>query len=213
MSEEKNQDEIFLEIAKNISNMSDCLRAHCGAVIVKDNIIISTGYNKSPEKQKSCSEIGYCFRNKYNIASGTILEMCRCAGSHAESNAIASASLNGISTKGATLYIYGNNYMCNICNAIVLNSGITNIIYKDVNGKINSDLINDKPYLTKQLELFEKIEDWLNTLEFETLLKDLKDYLYGCSMFVKDMRTYIILSMLIKNKLNNSVKKFMEEVK
>ncbi len=81
-------DEYFLEIAEVVSHRASCFRNHVGAVIVQDKDIISTGYNGAPAFQKNCLEIGWCYRDRHNIKSGTNLELCRSVGSHAESNAI-----------------------------------------------------------------------------------------------------------------------------
>jgi len=98
-------DEYFLNIAKVVSSRSTCFRNKVGAVIVKDKAIISTGYNGAPKYQHHCMEIGYCYRQDLNIASGAQLETCRAVGSHAESNAVALAARNGHSTNDATIYV------------------------------------------------------------------------------------------------------------
>lgn len=129
-------DEYFIEIAKTVSSRSTCFRNKVGAVIVKDKEIISTGYNGAPSYQKNCLEIGYCYRNRNNITSGTSLELCRAVGSHAESNAVILAAKHGHSTNGATLYIVGHKFICNQCKAIIANSGIKRVLLKTINGEI-----------------------------------------------------------------------------
>ncbi|MFN3411121.1 MAG: deoxycytidylate deaminase [Exilispira sp.] len=129
-------DEYFIEIAKTVSSRSTCFRNKVGAVIVKDKEIISTGYNGAPSYQKNCLEIGYCYRNRNNITSGTSLELCRAVGSHAESNAVVLAAKHGHSTNGATLYIVGHKFICNQCKAIIANSGIKRVLLKTINGEI-----------------------------------------------------------------------------
>ena len=108
-------DQYFLNIARVVAERSSCLRNKVGAVIVNNKDIISTGYNGAPQYQKNCIEIGFCYRNKHSIKSGTQLEMCRAVGSHAESNAISLAARNGHSTNKATIYIVGHNFVCNQC--------------------------------------------------------------------------------------------------
>jgi dCMP deaminase len=127
-------DAYFLNIAKVVAERSSCLRNHVGAVIVRDKDIISTGYNGSPQYQKNCLEIGYCYRNKNNILSGTQLERCRAVGSHAESNAISLAARNGHSTNNSTIYIVGHNNICNQCRALISNANISKVILLDTNG-------------------------------------------------------------------------------
>ncbi len=123
-----NWDEYFINIAKVVSERSSCLRNQVGAVIVRDKDIISTGYNGSPQYQRNCLEIGYCYRNKNNIKSGTQLERCRAVGSHAESNAISLAARNGHSTNNATIYIAGHNIICNQCKALIANANIIKVV-------------------------------------------------------------------------------------
>lgn len=129
-------DTYFFNIAKAVSERSSCMRNHVGAVIVRDKDIISTGYNGAPQFQKNCLEIGYCYRNKNNIPSGTQLEACRAVGSHAESNAISLAARNGHSTKNATIYITGHNKICNQCKALIANANIIRVLQLDTKGHV-----------------------------------------------------------------------------
>lgn len=129
-------DQYFLKIAEVTASRSCCFRKQCGAVIVKDKMIISTGYNGTPKYQKNCREIGFCYRDKYNIPSGTQLEKCRAVGCHAETNAIALASQNGCSTKDATMYIYGHMFVCDQCKGMIANAGIIQVIHLTDDKKI-----------------------------------------------------------------------------
>lgn len=119
-----NWDEYFIEIAKVVAKRSSCLRNKVGAVIAHNKDIISTGYNGAPKHQKTCLEIGFCYRNQNNIKSGTQLERCRAVGSHAESNAICLAARNGHSTNDATIYVVGHTAICNQCKALIANANI-----------------------------------------------------------------------------------------
>lgn len=130
-------DEYFISMAKLASTRSVCYRTKCGSVIVKDNSVVSTGYNSSPRYQKNCQEIGFCYRDKHAIQSGTQLELCRASGSHAESNAITLAAKNGNKIKGATIYIYGHRFICNVCKAIISNAGIARVVHLRNDGKID----------------------------------------------------------------------------
>jgi dCMP deaminase len=127
----------FLNIAKDISVRSTCLSAHGGAVIVKENTIISTGYIGAPRHTKDCYQRGYCIRRKLNIPSGHRYEIC--ASVHAEQNAIINAAREGVSTKGTTMYYYGcrtyeginkvyNGYPCFICKKMIINAGIEKFV-------------------------------------------------------------------------------------
>ena len=84
-------DEYFMEIAEIVKTRSTCMRRQIGAVIVKDNRIITTGYNGAPSGCRHCTEIGTCYRQEHNIPSGERHEMCRAL--HAEQNAIIQACL------------------------------------------------------------------------------------------------------------------------
>lgn len=126
--------EYFLDIAKTCSSRSNCLRAQVGAVIVgKDNKIKATGYNGTPSGVVSCLELGFCYRVKNKIPSGTKYETCRSI--HAEQNAIIQAGQDRC--QGATMYIWGHNFICILCKRFILQSGIEKVILKkDENSEI-----------------------------------------------------------------------------
>jgi len=126
--------EYFLEIAKTVSKRSNCLRAQVGAVIVgTDKKIKATGYNGTPSKVISCMELGYCYRIKNNIPSGTRYETCRSI--HAEQNAIIQAGQDRC--MGSSMYIYGHNFICILCKRFIVQSGIETIyLKKDDNSPI-----------------------------------------------------------------------------
>ncbi len=112
----------FMEMAHLVSKRSTCLRRQVGAVLVKDNQILSTGYNGSPKGVSHCAEVG-CLREKRNIPSGSNHELCR--GVHAEQNAIIQAGLNGSSTRDATLYC--THQPCSICARLIINAEIKTV--------------------------------------------------------------------------------------
>ena len=97
---------------------------------MKDKSIVSTGYNGVPKYQKNCLQIGFCYRDKHKIPSGTRLETCRAVGSHAESNAVALAARNGHQTNDSTIYVTGHTMICNQCKALIANAGITRSYWK-----------------------------------------------------------------------------------
>ena len=119
-------DEYFMEMAFLVSKRSTCLRRRVGAVIVRDKHVISTGYNSSPRGTKHCEELG-CIRQQLNIPSGTRHELCR--GVHAEQNAITQAAYFGTSVANAT--IYTTTFPCSMCAKILINAGITEVVYAD----------------------------------------------------------------------------------
>ena len=120
-------DEYFMEIAEIVKTRSTCMRRQIGAVIVKDNRIITTGYNGAPSGCRHCTEIGSCYRQEHNIPSGERHELCRAL--HAEQNAIIQAARIGNTTDGATIYV--TNQPRVICAKMCINAGIKRIVYKD----------------------------------------------------------------------------------
>ena len=121
-------DDRFMDMAEVVASWSSCFQEnrHVGAVIVKDKRILTTGYNGAPSGVKSCTEKGECLRKKLNIPSGTRHELCYAV--HAEQNAIAQASKLGVSVQGATLYC--THQPCVICAKMIINSGISKVLYK-----------------------------------------------------------------------------------
>ncbi len=112
----------FMEMAYLASTRSTCLRRQVGAIIVKDNQIISSGYNGAPKHIRHCGITG-CLREQLNVPSGERHELCR--GVHAEQNAVVQAAINGASIRGASLYC--TNQPCVICSKILINAEIKTI--------------------------------------------------------------------------------------
>ena len=119
------RDGYFIEITKLVATRSTCLRRQVGAVIVKNNRIITTGYNSAPKDMKHCVELGGCLREKLNIPSGKNQELCR--ATHAEQNAIIQASILGVSIEGATCYV--TDSPCSLCAKMLINVGIKRIVF------------------------------------------------------------------------------------
>ncbi len=119
-------DEYFMEMTGIAASRSTCLRRHVGAVIVKDNRILATGYNGAPSKAAHCEKTG-CLRERLKVPSGERQELCR--GLHAEQNAIIQAALHGVSIQGATIYC--TNKPCSICTKMIINAQIAKIVYDD----------------------------------------------------------------------------------
>ena len=134
-------EEYYLDIAKQVCKKSTCLRNRFGAVIVKDNQIISTGYCGAPRKTKDCGDHGFCLREKENIPSGERYELCRSV--HAEMNAIINAARAGVSLFQGDIYIYGENvstdksrdtYPCFICKKMIINAGLKKVVCSTLEG-------------------------------------------------------------------------------
>ena len=125
-------DEYFLELAELVASRSTCLRRHVGAVLVRKERIIATGYNGAPRGLGHCLEIG-CLREELDIPSGHRYELCR--GVHAEQNAIINAAYYGVSTEDTVLYC--TNQPCIICARILINAGISKVVHR---GNFKDDL-------------------------------------------------------------------------
>ncbi|MBR2907994.1 MAG: cytidine deaminase [Clostridia bacterium] len=127
----------YLDIAQTVAERSTCLRKKYGAIIVKNDVIVSTGYNGAPRGRKNCSDLMFCMRDKLNIPRGERYELCRSV--HAEANAIIAAPREQM--LGATLYIScinaksgeleANTSSCMMCKRQVLNAGIETVIIRD----------------------------------------------------------------------------------
>lgn len=139
MKERITWDEYFMEMAYLATKRSTCLRRQVGAVLVKDNKVIATGYNGACRKTTDCLELG-CLRDELGIASGTRAEVCRAV--HAEQNAIIQAALSGASTKGATMYC--THSPCIICAKMM------------VNAEIARSVINEKYSESEYVDLFKQ---------------------------------------------------------
>ena len=119
-------DEYFMEMAEVAEKRSTCIRRKVGAIIVKDNRIMATGYNGVPTGIVHCGTRG-CLRDELKVPSGQRHELCR--GLHAEQNAIIQAAHLGQSIAGGTLYC--TNQPCVICAKMIINAGIKRIVIKE----------------------------------------------------------------------------------
>jgi dCMP deaminase len=118
-------DEYFIELADLVASRSTCLRRQVGAVLVRKERIIATGYNGAPRGLGHCLEMG-CLRAEMGIPSGQRYELCR--GVHAEQNAIINAAYYGVSTQDTVLYC--TNQPCIICARILINAGIVRVVHR-----------------------------------------------------------------------------------
>ena len=144
----KNQ--YYLGIAKEVARRSTCHRRSIGAIIIRDDQIISTGYVGAPRKTKDSLEHGFCLRDKMNIPHGQRYELCRSV--HAEQNAIINAARAGVSLLGGDMYIYGsvagqfkpiNAFPCFICKKMIINAGLSRVICSTEDGKMKIFRISD----------------------------------------------------------------------
>ena len=127
----------YLDIAQTVAARGTCLRRNFGAIIVKNDEIISTGYNGAPRGRRNCTDVGMCMRETLGIPSGERYELCRSV--HAEANAIISAPRDKMID--STLYLVGkevdtgeyvrNALCCSMCKRLVINAGIEKVIVRD----------------------------------------------------------------------------------
>ena len=126
----------YLDIADAVLQRSTCLRRKYGAIIVRSDEILSTGYNGAPRGRKNCSDLGRCMREELKIPSGERYELCRSV--HAEANAIISASRRDMI--GATIYLVGRDarsnellsdaMSCSMCKRQIINAGIDRVVIR-----------------------------------------------------------------------------------
>lgn len=129
----------YLDIAEAVSKRSTCLRRQYGAIIVKYDEIISTGYNGAPRGEENCVDCDFCLRETLEIPRGERYEICKSV--HAEQNAIISASRSEM--LGATMYLvglerdgtYSDSVPCTICRRLLVNAGIAKVV-----GYINKEV-------------------------------------------------------------------------
>lgn len=127
----------YLDIAETVLERCTCLRRKYGAIIVKNDEVIATGYVGAPRGRKNCTDLGYCYRDKNQIPRGRMYEACRSV--HAEANAIISASRDKMI--GATLYLVGREVStgeyiedansCSMCKRLIINAGIATVVIRD----------------------------------------------------------------------------------
>lgn len=160
------KDEYYLNIAKEVALRSTCFRVKIGAVILKDDQIISTGYVGAPRKTKDCLEHNFCLRDKMGVPHGRQYELCRSC--HAEQNAIISAARAGVSLINGDMYIHGidqekkviDTFPCFICKKMLINAGLNRVICSTKDGG-NRIL---------------KVEDWVKDWQEKDILDDRHQY-------------------------------------
>lgn len=127
----------YLDIAETVLERGTCLRRNFGAVIVKNDQIISTGYTGSPRGRTNCSDVGFCAREALKVPKGQRYELCRSV--HAEANCIISAARRDLI--GSVLYLVGvdaktgeivkDACCCSMCKRLVINAGIEKVIVRN----------------------------------------------------------------------------------
>ena len=142
----------YLNIAQTVLERATCLRRVYGAIIVKNDEIISTGYNGSPRGRKNCVDMGFCTREAMQVPRGERYELCRSV--HAEANAIISAARRDM--MGATLYLVGRDTAtggyypettpCAMCRRLIINPGIAQVVCRTGADEYTTTLVRDWVY-------------------------------------------------------------------
>ena len=139
----------YLDIAQTVAERGTCLRRNYGAIIVKNDEIIATGYTGAPRGRKNCMDLNFCIRQKMNIPRGERYELCRSV--HAEANAIISAEREKMI--GSTLYLSGREVStgeyieksnsCSMCKRMIINAGISQVIIRDTEDEYRTIEVQD----------------------------------------------------------------------
>ena len=148
----------YLDIAQTVSERSTCLRRRFGAIIVKNDVIISTGYNGAPRGRVNCNDRGSCLRDDLGIPRGERYELCRSV--HAEANAIISASRNAMI--GSVLFLacrdaktgelVSGTTPCSMCKRMIINAGIEKVYVRDTKEEYRELQVRDWVYYDDSLE-------------------------------------------------------------
>ncbi len=127
----------YLDIAESVIERGTCLRRNYGAIIVKNDEIISTGYVGAPRGRKNCCDLKTCIREKLSVPRGERYELCRSV--HAEQNAIISAPRRDMID--STMYLVGKSFIdgayveksnpCALCKRMIINAGIKDVYIRD----------------------------------------------------------------------------------
>ena len=135
-------DEYFLGLARAVGLRATCLRSRFGAVVVRDRVVLSSGYNGAARKVKDCLEFGVCLKDVAGAPHGGGYDYCLSA--HAEANAIVNAARSGANILGGTMYIHGEDLKgnvveatpCTFCRRLMINAGIEKVVYRKSDGSI-----------------------------------------------------------------------------
>ena len=148
----------YLDIAQSVLERGTCIRRNFGAIIVKNDEIISTGYVGSPRGRKNCCDLGTCRREELNIPQGERYELCRSV--HAEANAIISASRNAM--LGSDLFLcccdaktgclVPGTMPCSMCKRLIINAGIEKVYVRDTSEEYREIQVRDWVYYADSLE-------------------------------------------------------------
>jgi len=158
MDNRRSKENYYLDIADAVLRRSTCLRRKYGAIIVRNDEILSTGYNGAPRGRSNCSDLGCCTREKLCIPSGERYELCRSV--HAEANAIISAARRDM--LGGVLYLVGreagtgelvaDTTPCAMCRRFIINAGIKKVVSRLTEDEYTVTLVRDWIFNDDSLE-------------------------------------------------------------
>ncbi len=141
MVKRRDKHNYYLDIAETVLERGTCLRRNFGAIIVKNDEIIATGYSGAPRRRKNCLDLGYCRREQLGVPRGERYELCRSV--HAEANCIISASR--MSMLGGVMYLVGRDMKtntvvedassCAMCKRLIINAGIDKLVIRNAPDK------------------------------------------------------------------------------
>ena len=160
------KEQYYLNIAREIAQRSTCFRAKGGAIIVKEDVIVATGYIGAPRKTRDCLDRGECLRDKLKIPHGQRYELCRSV--HAEMNCIINAARAGTSLLGGDIYLWTQDregrpietFPCFLCKKMIINSGLQRFIGSTADGRYR---------------IFDIVE-WVNGWQREDMIDDKHQY-------------------------------------
>lgn len=149
MTDRVSKENYYLDIAQTVSERSTCLRRRFGAIIVKDDSIVSTGYNGAPRGRANCSDLGFCYREHLGIPRGERYEMCRSV--HAEANAIIACAADVM--RGSTMYlcctdpvsgdVMPGTSSCMMCKKMIINAAVEKIVVRDTSTEFRVIYVKD----------------------------------------------------------------------
>lgn len=152
------KDNYYLDIAATVLERGTCLRRNFGAIIVRHDQIIATGYTGAPRGRKNCIDLGVCLRESLNIPRGERYELCRSV--HAEANCIINAARNDMIN--STMYLVGKDARtgetvhdassCAMCKRLIINAGIDNVVIRRSGGEYEKVIVRDWVFNDDSLE-------------------------------------------------------------
>jgi dCMP deaminase len=172
----------YMGIAKQVAERGTCLRVKIGAIIVRDDQIIATGYVGAPRGCHDSLEHGFCLRTKLKIPHGHRYELCRSV--HAEQNCIINSARAGVSLFGGDMYIYGEKLLagsrqgekldafpCFICKKMLINAGINRVFSMTKTGEIKTSKIADWTDFWRTHDIIDDTEQYGHDLNYKTKAK------------------------------------------